>query len=203
MDFDYPNPPLSDDVVSLRPWRLPDDFATLENASSDLRISVSTSLPADLTEEAAAAWLQRQHQRVTEGSGISMAITTHGDQSVGLAGIYGLDRGWGMGSLGFWVAPAVRGQGTAQRGVRLLVEWAWKALDLTRVEARIVPDNVSSIRVAEEAGLVREGLHPARYHKGGVWFDLLTYGAVNPLRPIAKTTWREFALAYSDSSARA
>jgi len=203
MHLDYPDPALSDDVVTLRPWRLPDDYATLENASSDLRISASTSLPADLTEGTAVDWVERQHQRVAEGSGVSLAITTHGDQSVGLAGIYGLERGWGMGSLGFWVAPAVRGQGTAQRGVKLLVAWAWEALDLARVEARMVPDNLSSIRVAEEAGLVREGLHPARYHKGGVWFDLLTYGAINPLRPVPRGTWTDFQLEHSDTSARA
>jgi RimJ/RimL family protein N-acetyltransferase len=204
MDLHYPNPPLTDGDVSLRSWRLPDDYATLENASSDLRITVSTSLPAHLTEEGADAWVARQHRRVSEGSGISLAITTaHSDQSVGLAGIYGLQRNWGIGDLGYWVAPAVRGQGAAQAGVRLLVQWAWEVLDLTRIEARIVPDNVSSIRVAEAAGLTREGLHPARYHKGGVWFDLLTYGAVNPLRPIPATTWTDFELDGGDTSQRA
>lgn len=192
MELAYPDPALTDGVVTLRPWRLPDDMATLENAAEDRRITATTTLPEDLTEAAAAAWVERQHQRLSTGTGIALAMAmAHTDHAVGFVGLFGLDRDWRMADLGYWVAPAVRGEGIAQRAVVLLVDWAWQHLDLARIEARIVVDNEPSVRVAEAAGLQREGLHPARYRHGDAWLDLLTYGAANPVRTIPRLTWAE------------
>ena len=189
--------------MALRPWRLPDDFATLENASSDLRISTSTSLPANLTEAEADDWMQRQHRRVMRAA----ACRWPSPPTAINPSAWRVYTGWS--GTGAWAA-LVSGwhlwsgaRASLNEASKLLVDWAWTVLDLSRVEARIVPDNLSSIRVAEEAGLVREGLHPARYHKGGVWFDLVTYGAVNPLRPVPRGTWTAFELEHGDSSSRA
>lgn len=56
-----------------------------------------------------------------------------------------------------------RGQGFAARAVRVLADWALTDEDqggrgLSRVEARVDPDNAAGLRVATRAGLRREGV---------------------------------------------
>jgi 8-oxo-dGTP pyrophosphatase MutT (NUDIX family) len=56
-----------------------------------------------------------------------------------------------------------RGHGYATRAVRVLVDWALTdrdqgGLGVSRVEAKVEPDNLASNRVATRAGLRREGL---------------------------------------------
>ena len=67
----------------------------------------------------------------------------------------------GVGVLSWAVFAPYRGQGLAWRAVRLLVEWAFEALDLERVEAHVNPDNRASVRTALRAGPAPRG-PPAR-----------------------------------------
>lgn len=62
-------------------------------------------------------------------------------------------------SLSWWSGAAARGRGTTSHAVRLLVAHP-RGVGVPRVEARIHVANVASQRVAERAGLVRQGLLP-------------------------------------------
>ena len=59
--------------------------------------------------------------------------------------------------IGYWLIPRARGRGLGSRAVGLTARWAVTEAQLARVEALVVPDNISSERVLEKAGFRREG----------------------------------------------
>jgi 8-oxo-dGTP pyrophosphatase MutT (NUDIX family) len=64
----------------------------------------------------------------------------------------------GRGRLSWELDPGETGQGYATRAVRLLVDYAFRALHLDRVEAYVDPGNDRAMRVATRSGLRREGV---------------------------------------------
>ena len=64
----------------------------------------------------------------------------------------------GRGRLTWELAPDFTGNGYATRATRLLVDYAFRALRLERVEALVDPGNERAMRVATRSGLRREGV---------------------------------------------
>ena len=84
-----------------------------------------------------------------------------------------------MGTVGYWVGEPFAGHGHATAALRALVAFAFGALNLHRIEAACVPDNLASRRVLEKAGFVHEGMARAYLKINGHWADHLLFGCVN------------------------
>lgn len=80
-------------------------------------------------------------------------------------------KGDAVGELSWAVFPDHRGQRVATRAVRMLVDYCFTELGLDRVEARVEPDNLASLRTAGRAGLRREGVMRRVGTTGGVRRD--------------------------------
>jgi [ribosomal protein S5]-alanine N-acetyltransferase len=170
-----PDPPLADDRVLLRPWRVA-DLAVIELASRDAAITAGTSVPAPYSEAAGDAWLARQHAQREQRTGLSLAIAdARTGQALGYIGVSGLVWRHLRGSLAYWVAAAQRGRGVATAAVGLLVPWTFSALGLVRVEAVVDVDNHGSQRVLERNGFQPEGILRAYYEMHGVWRDMVMF----------------------------
>jgi len=79
-----------------------------------------------------------------------------GGRHVGTVGV--TEQPDGRGRLSWELEPGATGQGYATRAVRLLVDYAFRALGLDRVEAYVDPANDRAMRVATRSGLRREGV---------------------------------------------
>jgi 8-oxo-dGTP pyrophosphatase MutT (NUDIX family) len=64
----------------------------------------------------------------------------------------------GRGRLSWELEPEATGHGYATRAVRILVDYAFRAVGLDRVEAYVDPANERAMRVATRSGLQREGV---------------------------------------------
>jgi RimJ/RimL family protein N-acetyltransferase len=171
----YPDPPLADDLVSLRPWRT-SDIATVVEASLDPYIPKVTTLPAPFTKGAGERWLDRQDVRSRSGLGISLAIAENEsgrDEAVGAVVL--MHRGHGVYGLGYWLLPAARRRGLASRAVALVVEWTLAQTGVAELEALVEPWNEASIRVAERAGFTRDRLLRAEISVAGREADVVRY----------------------------
>ena len=80
---------------------------------------------------------------------------------------FGIETDEGKAELGYMVAPAARGRGVATEALRLLTDWGFTERGLFRLELLISVDNTASIRVAERAGYVREGVLRSLFVKDG------------------------------------
>lgn len=177
----FPDPELTDGVVSLRAWRPSDHAQRFAGFSDPLcqRFSWGSSEP--FTEQHQLSWAGGEEESARlRGEAIGFAIVDAGDlgRVWGGASIYDVAVAEGRAAVGYWLAGHARGRGSATRTVRLLARWAFDDLAVARLELTCGPDNSASQRVAERSGFTREGL--LRSHlpfKGGrrdsVLFSLL------------------------------
>ncbi len=148
-------PQLTDGVVTLRPWS--DDDVDAAVAGHDAEIAHWFGFPAPQPT-------REQHQKAVEDwrrdyadgrRRVSFVVERDGDV-VGTVEVR--DIGGSVGELSWVLYAGQRGRGSATRAVRLLVDYALGELGMTRLQARVEPENGRSVRVATRSGLRREGV---------------------------------------------
>jgi RimJ/RimL family protein N-acetyltransferase len=149
--LEFPEPPLADDVLSLR---VPDerDLPAIERGLGDpdvVRAFGATSLTARQI-------LELNHRRWADGEAATFAICDRADSCLGHVFVnLGASR---RATVGYWLLPEARGKGLATRALRLVSRWALTHLDLARLGLFTEAWNSPSQRVAERVGFRREGL---------------------------------------------
>jgi [ribosomal protein S5]-alanine N-acetyltransferase len=167
----YPNsidvsPPYPEDgTIFLRPWTL-DDQEFVFMACADGAIHQYTSMP-DPSEKAARDWIQSQPKRRQEGTAVHFAVTDSKQRVVGNVGFVDFVWKYQRAEVGYWVLPAHRGNGYAERALRLLGDWAFAALPLARIDLFTDIENEATKRVATRARYTYEGrLRSFRTYRG-------------------------------------
>ena len=59
--------------------------------------------------------------------------------------------------LGYWLGEKFAGQGFMIEAVELVLKYAFKSLNLHRIEANVQPKNIASINILKRAGFTKEG----------------------------------------------
>jgi RimJ/RimL family protein N-acetyltransferase len=170
-----PAPPLSDGVVRLEPIeeRFFGDFQALTRDPEVLRF---TRVPTRRSDDFAAGWIAGYVEGWEAGSRAGFAIVDVEDAAfLGMCALVRIEWEASEAELGYVVAPPARGRGAAGRSIDLISRWAFDALGLARIEAVIDVTNEASLRVAERAGYMREGVRRSAYFKDGVRADLAIY----------------------------
>jgi RimJ/RimL family protein N-acetyltransferase len=167
MELPVPVPPLTDDVVTLRPPS-EDDLAAIERGIADPDV-VRWIGPSDSARQA----LELDRSRWTEGTGATFSICDPEDDFAGQVWV-NLEGSRG-GELGYWLLPEARGKGLATRSVRLISRWSLGELDLARLSLLTEPSNERSQRVAERSGFVREGVLRSYKEMAGRRIDCVVF----------------------------
>jgi RimJ/RimL family protein N-acetyltransferase len=160
VDVVPPESPLSDGVVTLRPWREDDAAALVEALDGDAEIlRWLDSIPQPYTDADARAWLSQADRSWQDGAASPFAVVDASTgRLLGGIGIRWIDRLNQIGEVGYWTRDEARGQGLTTRALRLLTAWALDAAGCERIVLRADTENIPSQRVAERAGYVREGV---------------------------------------------
>lgn len=170
----FPDPPLTDGVVALRPWTAV-DASDIAACCQDPEIPRWTHVPSPYRLEDAQLFLAESERSRVSGKELSLAVTDAVSKE--LLGAIGVRPGAGErgAEIGYWVAAPARGRGTAKRSVRLLSEWALRELRAERVQVVAHPLNEASQRVALRAGFTREGLLRKYQLRKGAWEDRVAF----------------------------
>jgi RimJ/RimL family protein N-acetyltransferase len=176
----FPDPPLADELVLLRPWTA-DDIPDKVMSFADQSVQrFSWPLVREYTEMDARGYFVEQEQARRRGDELNFAFADPADPTAVFGGgsVHAVDLAECRAAVGYWLAPDARGRGIATHATQLMAGWAFAGLGLARLELTCGPDNEASQRVALRCGFVREGL--LRSHtrfKGGrrdtVIFSLL------------------------------
>ena len=160
MDVVPPEPPLSDGVVSLRPWRADDAAELVAALDGDEEITRwLDSIPQPYTKADAKAWLSQARQAWSEGTGCPFAVVDAATgRLLGGMGVRWNDRANQVAEVGYWARADIRGRGVTTRALQLVSDWALGTVGCERLVLRADTENVPSQRVAERAGFVREGI---------------------------------------------
>jgi RimJ/RimL family protein N-acetyltransferase len=153
-----PDPPLAEGPVRLRAWQ-PGDEPALVASCRDPLVDRYTHVPSPYRASDARAWVAGQEGRLRSGLSLDLAIADAGtDALLGAIGMHAFRWQDRRAEVGYWLAPEARGRGVATCALRLLARWALGPLGLARLDLFAEEENVASVRVAERAGFVREGL---------------------------------------------
>ncbi|WP_173095759.1 GNAT family N-acetyltransferase [Actinomadura verrucosospora] len=164
----------------LRPFGLDDAPALIEviRAGEDF---LPPNFP-DALEAEPLAWFLREgvHKVQRFGLGIHLAVTDRETGGlIGTIGLFKVDWAQLTCEVGYGVRSSARGRGYATEALTLVSDWALRACGLFRIELRALTTNHPSIRVAEKAGYVREGIaRGAERDADGVNQDMVVFSRI-------------------------
>ena len=177
-----PQPELTDGVVVLRPWRDEDiDPARLAHDEEIARwFGFDEVIPSRERQSAAVARWRAAYE--DNRSAVSFLVE-HDGEPVG--GVEVRTKDDGIGELSWTLYTGHRGRGYATRAVRMLVDYAFRELGLTRVEAYVNLANERALRLATRAGLRREGVLRGRETLFGERHDTVVFARLASDPPIS------------------
>lgn len=147
------------------------DIDAIYAGCQDADIRRFTTMPSPYERTDAEEFIPRVAQEWAGDTAQTWAIR-HGDQLVGMIGLYRI--GNGAAELGYWVAATARGRGVLTEAAKAVVDWGFASygLGLQRIEWRAVVGNTASARAARRLGfryegLLRQGLHIPRGRDDG------------------------------------
>ena len=137
----------SDDAAEL--------FALVDANRSYLRRWLSW-VDETISEKDIRTFIQNSQDQVTNGRG-PVCCVTHTGELVGICGFKPVDKRNRSVELGYWLAESFTGQGIMTQCVRVLIDYAFREMDINRIELRVATANKQSRSVAERLGFTHEG----------------------------------------------
>lgn len=171
---------LADDAElrALEPWQA-DEFARHVAGATDY---LARWLPwgrSAADPETARGLLQRYADAQARGEGRILGIWVDGTLSGGV-----LFRVWeqttGVCELGVWLAPEATGRGLVTTASRLMIDWAFTARGMHRVEWRCAAGNEPSRKVAQRLGMTLDGVLRQATPHAGVRHDVELWSVLAP-----------------------
>jgi ribosomal-protein-alanine N-acetyltransferase len=169
--------------MSLRPPQHADfrAWCNLRAASRDHLTPWEPSWAADhLTRKAftnRVYWAQRS---VSAGTAVPLFLIRRSDEVLmGAITLDNIRRGPAQaGTLGYWTGQAYARQGYMREAIGAVVHHAFTRLDLSRIEAACLPENVASRGLLENCGFKYEGVAQSYLQIDGRWRTHVLYAAL-------------------------
>ena len=91
-------------------------------------------------------------------------------------GLFKIDKVIRKAEVGYWISKKEAGKGITQTSVIAILKYAFEALDLNRVEARIATLNEASKYLVKSIGFQLEGVMRQDSFINGEFYDMEVYG---------------------------
>jgi RimJ/RimL family protein N-acetyltransferase len=176
---------LGDDGAELRPlepWHAEEFLAHLDRGREFIGQHIPFGTRETDVDSARELLTRYAHRRADDAGGLH-GIWLDG-KLVGGVLFRTFDAAQGTAEVGCWLEPAVVGRGLVTRAVRVLLDWAFDARGIHRVEWRASSANTPSINVARRLGMRRDGVLRENNLYRGARQDLEVWSLLAP-------EWRE------------
>ncbi len=171
-----PTPTLQTTRLLLRPFA-ESDAQAIYALQSNARVLRFWNSPPWTERSRADAFIAACRKMEEDGSGARFAIDTRDDNAlVGWCSMFRWNPIYRSLGIGYCFDEPAWGKGYATEAVRAMLQWAYGALDLNRVEAELDTRNAASARVLEKLGFQREGLRREDCIVSGEVSDSWIYG---------------------------
>jgi len=162
----------------LRPWRI-DDAAPLVRHANNINVArhLRDRFPHPYTIDDAYGFLRFAASASTPSN---FAIEVDGEAVGGLGYVPGTDVERFAAEVGYWLGESLWGRGIVTEALVTFTDYAFRDLQLLRLFALPLVDNVGSTRVLEKAGYVLEGRLHSSCVKYGEPRDQAIYARINP-----------------------
>ena len=135
------------------------------------------------TMDESVAWLRNCEASWDAGAEYEFTVFAPSGEYLGAAGLNQFNRVHNFANLGYWVRESRQRRGIAADAARLLAEFGFRSLGLTRIEIVVAADNHASRRVAEKAGAAYEGIARNRLLLRGTAVPAAVYSLVPAVGP--------------------
>ena len=84
--------------------------------------------------------------------------------------------------IGYEIVPSYRNKGYANEAMKETIQYGFEQMNLKRIEALIMTDNIASIKACEKAGFTREGIlrnYRHYIHRGAELRDMVIYSYIS------------------------
>lgn len=129
------------------------------------------------TVEEARAFVRASLARFSQGDGFDLGIW-HKGRLVGAIGLHSVHPVNRCTTLGYWLAADAEGKGIARDACRALVDFAFREMDLHRVDIRVAPDNARSLAIPRALGFTEEGTLREVEVLNGRYIDLVVFSCL-------------------------
>jgi ribosomal-protein-serine acetyltransferase len=129
------------------------------------------------TLQGTSAFVASSVRQAADRQGLQLAIVED-DGIVGVIGFHRVDWENRSTSIGYWIAESAQGRGTVTRAVRALVDHAFAAWELHRVEIRAGTGNLRSRAIPSRLGFREEGVLREAERVGERYIDHVLYAVL-------------------------
>jgi RimJ/RimL family protein N-acetyltransferase len=165
---------LARDGVVLRRLRARDAGAFAAAFRDDSQLGAAIGAEEDPTEISVRRFIARQPALRARGEFLGLAVTDATKRPfLGHVMVHTVSWRHRRAEVGYWLVKPARGRGIGATAVELLVDWAFTALDLDRIEITTTADNRAARRLAQKLGFAEEGVMRARNHERGRRVDVV------------------------------
>ncbi|GAB4527036.1 MAG: GNAT family N-acetyltransferase [Anaerolineae bacterium] len=176
-DFDH-FPVLETPRLRLRQI-LPADAAAVQMMFSHPEVMRYKMMPVFEDEDTARRWIARMQGVFDQRTRLRWGITWAGkDVVIGSIGLRDWDREVCSAETGYDLGFDHWNQGVMTEALRAVAAFGFNAMQLNRIEANAVVDNIASRRTLEKVGFQQEGIRREsdRRAHDGQFFDMAVYG---------------------------
>lgn len=115
-----------------------------------------------------------------QGTALPLLLIRREDQALlGAITLDNIRRGPSQsGTLGYWIGERFSRRGYMREAIQSVVHHAFSTLDLSRIEAACLPENVASRGVLEKCGFKYEGVAQSYLQISGRWRNHVLYAAL-------------------------
>jgi ribosomal-protein-alanine N-acetyltransferase len=153
-------------------------WAALRGASRDFLTRWEPAWAADhLTRKAFTNRVYWAQRAIAQGAAVHLFIFRREDETLlGAITLDNIRRGPAQaGTLGYWIGEAHARQGHMRESIEAVVHYAFRTLDLSRIEAACLPENAASRGVLEKTGFKYEGVAQSYLQIDGRWRNHVLY----------------------------
>ena len=134
----------------------------------------------DYDVAAAARWIDSTLAARKRGEAFEFLIMGADAELLGCCGLNAVDAVNRRANLGYWVRSDATGRGVARTAIRQLLDFAFTATDLERLEVVVAVGNGRSLAVAAAVGAHSEGLQERRLRIHGAFHDAVMFTLLRP-----------------------
>ena len=119
-------------------------------------------------------WAQRS---IASGTAVPLFLIRRSDDALlGAITLDNIRRGPAQaGTTGYWIGQAYARHGYMKEAIEAVVHYAFRTLDISRVEAGCLPENTPSRRLLEQCGYKYEGVAQSYLQINGRWRNHVLY----------------------------
>ncbi|KPQ17858.1 MAG: ribosomal-protein-alanine N-acetyltransferase [Rhodobacteraceae bacterium HLUCCO18] len=153
-------------------------WCALRSASRDFLAPWEPAWASDhLSRKAFTNRVYWAHRAISQGSAVPLFIhLREGEVLLGAITLDNIRRGPAQaGTLGYWIGENHARQGYMRETIEAVVHYAFRSLDLSRIEAACLPENAASRGVLEKSGFKYEGVAQSYLQINGRWRNHVLY----------------------------